>query len=153
METRLLIRGEQVAGEGPALEVENPATEETLTELGTASPEQLDAAIAGAREAAPGWGATPAVERAELLHEVATRMRALTDDLVQQLGALDGRGRSPAGGRLARAGDRRVELLRRRRTKLRQRLLRRWVLDLERGSLARDLLAADQQSRLHWRGP
>ena len=85
METRLLIRGEQVAGEGPALEVENPATEETLTELGTASPEQLDAAIAGAREAARGWGATPAVERAELLHEVAARMRALTDDLARTM--------------------------------------------------------------------
>jgi acyl-CoA reductase-like NAD-dependent aldehyde dehydrogenase len=85
METRLLIRGEQVAGEGPALEVENPATEETLTELGTASPEQLDAAIAGAREAAPGWGSTPAVERAELLHEVAARMRALTDELARAM--------------------------------------------------------------------
>ena len=59
METRLLIRGEQVAGEGPTLAVENPATEETLTELGTASPEQLDAAIAGAREAAPRLGRDP----------------------------------------------------------------------------------------------
>ncbi len=85
METRLLIRGEQVAGDGPALAVENPATEETVTELGTASPEQLDAAIAAAREAAPGWAATPAVERAELLHEVATRMRALTDELARVL--------------------------------------------------------------------
>jgi betaine-aldehyde dehydrogenase len=85
METRLLIRGEQVAGDGAALAIENPATEETLTELGTASPEQLDAAIAGAREAARGWAATPAVERAELLHEVATRMRALTDDLARAM--------------------------------------------------------------------
>jgi betaine-aldehyde dehydrogenase len=85
METRLLIRGEQVAGEGAALAVENPATEETLIELGSASPEQLDAAIAGAREAARGWGSTPAVERAELLHEVATRMRAMTDDLARAM--------------------------------------------------------------------
>jgi acyl-CoA reductase-like NAD-dependent aldehyde dehydrogenase len=85
METRLLIRGEQVAGEGPALAVENPATEEDVSEVGTASPEQLDAAIAGAREAARGWGATPAVERAELLHEVAIRMRALTDDVARVL--------------------------------------------------------------------
>jgi hypothetical protein len=29
-ETRLLINGEQVAGEGAPLEVENPATEETV---------------------------------------------------------------------------------------------------------------------------
>jgi acyl-CoA reductase-like NAD-dependent aldehyde dehydrogenase len=85
METRLLIRGEQVAGEGATLAVENPATEETVAEVGAASPDQLDAAIAGAREAARGWAATPAVERAELLHEVAGRMRALTDDLARAL--------------------------------------------------------------------
>ena len=48
METRLLIRGEQVAGEGAPLAVENPATEETVAEVGAASPEQLDAAVAGA---------------------------------------------------------------------------------------------------------
>jgi acyl-CoA reductase-like NAD-dependent aldehyde dehydrogenase len=85
METRLLIRGEQVAGEGATLAIENPATEETVAEVGAASPDQLDAAIAGAREAARGWAATPAVERAELLHEVAGRMRALTDDLARVL--------------------------------------------------------------------
>ena len=85
METRLLIRGEQVAGEGTAFEVENPTTEETVAEVGAASGEQVDAAIAAAREAARGWAATPAVERAELLHEVAARMRALTDDLARAL--------------------------------------------------------------------
>src|ERR671916_2672706 len=85
METRLLIRGELVEGAGAPLAVENPATEETIAEVGSASPEQLDAAIAGAREAARGWAATPAVERAEVLHEVATRMRALTDELARAL--------------------------------------------------------------------
>jgi len=92
VETRLLIRGEQVAGEGVGLAIENPATEETLAELGGASPEQVDAAIAGAREAARGWAATPAVERAELLHEVATRMRAMTEELA---GTLTGEGGKP----------------------------------------------------------
>jgi acyl-CoA reductase-like NAD-dependent aldehyde dehydrogenase len=85
MEERMLIGGEQVAGDGPALDVENPATEETVASIGTASPEQLDAAIASAREAFGGWASTPAVERAELLHEVATRMRAMTDDLARAL--------------------------------------------------------------------
>jgi acyl-CoA reductase-like NAD-dependent aldehyde dehydrogenase len=85
VETRLLIRGEQVAGDGAGLSVENPATEENLTELNAASPEQVDAAVAGAREAARGWAATPAVERAEMLHEVATRMRAKTEDLARTL--------------------------------------------------------------------
>jgi acyl-CoA reductase-like NAD-dependent aldehyde dehydrogenase len=85
METRLLIRGEQVAGEGDALAVENPATEETVASVGAASPEQLDAAVAAAREASRGWAATPAVERAELLHEVAARMRAATDELARAM--------------------------------------------------------------------
>jgi acyl-CoA reductase-like NAD-dependent aldehyde dehydrogenase len=85
METRLLIRGEQVDGEGDTLAIENPATEETVAAVRAASPEQVDAAIAGAREAAPGWAATPAVERAEALHEVAARMRAMTDELAHAL--------------------------------------------------------------------
>ena len=80
-ETRLLIRGEQVAGAGPPMAVENPANEETLAEVGLPSDEQVDAAIAGAREAASAWGAMPAVERAELLHEVAARLRARTDEI------------------------------------------------------------------------
>jgi betaine-aldehyde dehydrogenase len=85
METRLLIRGEQVAGEGEALAVENPTTEETVASVGAASPEQLDAAVAAAREASRAWAATPAVERAELLHEVAARMRAATDELARAM--------------------------------------------------------------------
>jgi acyl-CoA reductase-like NAD-dependent aldehyde dehydrogenase len=83
METRLLIGGEQVTGEGKTLAVENPATEETVAELGTPSSEQLDAALAAASEAAPAWARMPAVERAELLHEVASRMRARTDEIAR----------------------------------------------------------------------
>src|ERR671917_111104 len=85
METRLLIRGEPVEGAGAPLAVENPATEETVAEVRGPSPEQLDAAIAGAREAARGWASTPAVERAEMLHEVATRLRAMTDSLARAM--------------------------------------------------------------------
>jgi acyl-CoA reductase-like NAD-dependent aldehyde dehydrogenase len=83
METRLLIGGEQVAGDGETLVVENPATEETLAELGTPSREQLDAAIAAAEEAASAWAGIPAVERAELLHEVAARLRGRSDEIAR----------------------------------------------------------------------
>src|SRR5436190_1629063 len=85
METRLLIGGEQVAGEGAQLEVENPATEETVAGVGLPSSAQIDAAIAAAREAAGGWAATPAVERGELLHEVAVRLRDHTDELARAM--------------------------------------------------------------------
>ena len=83
METRLLIAGKQVPGDGPRLAVENPATEETLAEVGTASQEQIDAAIVAAREVMPAWAGMPAAERGELLHEVAGRLRARTDELAR----------------------------------------------------------------------
>ena len=82
-ETRLLIAGEQVAGDGEALEVENPTTEEAFATVATPSGEQVDAAVRAAREAQRGWERTPAVERAELLHEVAARLRSRADELAE----------------------------------------------------------------------
>jgi acyl-CoA reductase-like NAD-dependent aldehyde dehydrogenase len=79
--TRLLVAGEAVAGSGEPLAVENPFTEETIDSVGTASPEQVDAAVAAAVQAARDWARTPAIERGELLREVAARLRARTDEL------------------------------------------------------------------------
>ncbi len=81
VETRLLIGGELAPGSGPELEVENPATEETLATVATASPDDVDVAVAAAGEAQRAWGQTPAVERGELLHEVARRLRARSGEL------------------------------------------------------------------------
>ncbi|PWU24983.1 MAG: aldehyde dehydrogenase, partial [Candidatus Rokuibacteriota bacterium] len=81
----MLIRGEQVGGEGAPLDVENPYTETTLASVGRPSAEQVGAAIVAAREAASGWAAMPAVERAELLHEVAARLRARTGELARTM--------------------------------------------------------------------
>ncbi len=85
LETRHLIGGEQVAGAGEEMAVENPATEQTVTELRAASAEQIDGAIASAREAAKGWEDTPAIERGEMLHEVAARLRARSDELARAM--------------------------------------------------------------------
>ena len=82
-ETRLLIGGEQVGGTGEPIAVENPYTEETIATVELPSAEQVDAALAAAREAARGWAQTPAVERGELLHEVASRLRSRTDELAE----------------------------------------------------------------------
>src|SRR6476660_2649613 len=85
METRLLIGGEQVMGDGGSLPVENPATEEQLASVGLPSDEQVEAAIAAAAGAATGWARTPAGERGELLHEVARRIRERTDELARAM--------------------------------------------------------------------
>jgi betaine-aldehyde dehydrogenase len=83
VETRLLINGEQVAGDGAPLPVENPTTEEEIAVVSLPSSGQVDAAIAAADGASRDWGRMPAVERAELLHEVANRIRARTDELAR----------------------------------------------------------------------
>jgi acyl-CoA reductase-like NAD-dependent aldehyde dehydrogenase len=82
-ETRLLIGGEQIAGSGQPLEVENPFTEGTVATVRLPDPAQINAAIAAAAEAQRGWERTAAVERGEMLHEVATRMRSRTDELAE----------------------------------------------------------------------
>jgi betaine-aldehyde dehydrogenase len=85
METRLLINGETISGSGQPIPVENPFSEEIIATVGSASEEELDAAFDAAREASGPWGATPAWERGELLHEIATRLRSSTDALAELL--------------------------------------------------------------------
>src|SRR3954454_19961918 len=81
METRMLIGGEHVTGAGAPLSVQNPFTEDEVASVALPSDEQLDTAVAAAHEAFRGWAAMPAVERAEVLHEGASRIRAKTDEL------------------------------------------------------------------------
>lgn len=82
-ETRLLIGGELVGGEGAGIEVENPATEEIVATVGAASAAQLDRAVTAARDASREWATMPAVDRAPLLHEIATRLRARSEELAR----------------------------------------------------------------------
>ncbi len=85
IETRLLIDGEQVAGTGAGLEVENPYSEQTIATVALPGAEQLEAAIAAATSASREWTRTPAVERGEMMHEVATRLRAHSDELARAM--------------------------------------------------------------------
>ncbi len=80
-ETRLSIRGERVEGNGEAIEVENPFSEETVASVGAASKDQVNDAVAAARDGFRAWESTPATERAEMLHEVANRLRSRTGEL------------------------------------------------------------------------
>ncbi len=84
-EHELLIGGELVAGAGEPIAVENPFTTETIESVGSASPEQLDAAVAAARVAFETWSRTPAGERCEMLHEVARRLRENQESLARTM--------------------------------------------------------------------
>ena len=63
VETRLLIGGEQVAGEGDSMAVENPGHRGYAHRPEGALPEQIDAAIAAADTAFSAWAGTPRSNR------------------------------------------------------------------------------------------
>lgn len=79
---RMLIGGAWVDGAAGSHPIINPATEEVVGEAPQASVEQAEAAAQAARDAFPGWWATPPVERGRLLQAVADRLRERQGDLV-----------------------------------------------------------------------
>lgn len=68
----LLIGGKRVRGEGAEIVIENPARQEAITTIGSASLAQLDEAVAAARAALKGeWGRMNARDRGLLLTRFA----------------------------------------------------------------------------------
>ena len=63
------------------MEVLNPATAEPMAEVPESSVEDVDAAVAAARRALPGWAATPPGERATALLKLADRIEQNADEL------------------------------------------------------------------------
>ena len=69
---RPFVDGAFVDGGGEALKTVNPATEEVLAEVGTASEQDVDRAVAAARRAfEKTWGPMPGAERAKYLYRIA----------------------------------------------------------------------------------
>lgn len=85
----MTIDGRAVSAAG-TLPVVNPATGAVLAHAPDASRDQLDAAVAASRRAAPGWAATPLAERRAVVGAIAgllaTNADALADLLVQEQG-------------------------------------------------------------------
>ena len=65
------------------LAVIEPATEAVLQEVPRAGPSEVDAAVARAREAFPGWRALAPGKRAEVLHELARLLEAHRHELAE----------------------------------------------------------------------
>ncbi len=76
MQTKLLINGKLVAGEGKVEEVLNPSTGKVLAKVPEASRGQIDAAVKAADAAFDGWSRTPPKDRATLLLKLADRIEA-----------------------------------------------------------------------------
>ncbi len=81
-ETQLLIGGKWVEAGNGTYDIINPATEQVVGQAPNASVADAEAAAAAAREAFPGWAATPVEQRLALLKKAAAAIRAKGDDLV-----------------------------------------------------------------------
>ncbi|MCW5749805.1 MAG: gamma-aminobutyraldehyde dehydrogenase [Alphaproteobacteria bacterium] len=76
MQTKLLIDGDLVAGDGAAETILNPATGQTIASVNEASTGQVDQAVLAAERAFGGWSRTTPAERALLLLRLAERIEA-----------------------------------------------------------------------------
>ena len=81
----LLIDGAFVAPEGERWPVYNPATEEVIATVGSASADQVDAAVSAARAAFPGWAGLPGEERSRHLHRLADVLEGAADQLLPSI--------------------------------------------------------------------
>ncbi|MCC5985167.1 MAG: aldehyde dehydrogenase family protein [Rhodobacteraceae bacterium] len=68
-----------------ALAVENPATEESVTQIALGTGADVDRAVAAARAAWPGFAATPVAERIALLRRIHAAYLARAEDFAQAM--------------------------------------------------------------------
>ena len=73
------------------IEVHNPANARLLARVPQASSDQVEAAIAAARQAQKGWAARPAIERAGYLRQIANKVRDNAERLAHLITAEQGK--------------------------------------------------------------
>jgi succinate-semialdehyde dehydrogenase/glutarate-semialdehyde dehydrogenase len=88
----MLIGGELVGAQsGKTMPVRNPANGETVGEIPRSNASDVDAAVAAAAKALPGWASTPGTKRAQLMHEAARKMHAVVDEVAALLSKEQGK--------------------------------------------------------------
>ncbi|BEV01726.1 aldehyde dehydrogenase family protein [Novosphingobium olei] len=100
---KMLIGGELVAGSA-TLDVLNPATEEVLARVPDATEADLDAAVAAARKAFPGWAATPIEERKAKLNALGDAIFGNIEGFARLLTKEQGKPGTEAQGEIMGAG-------------------------------------------------
>ncbi|MDY7559284.1 gamma-aminobutyraldehyde dehydrogenase [Pseudomonas sp. 10B1] len=83
MQTKLLINGHLVAGEGPSQSIFNPALGRVLVEINEASEAQVDAAVRAAETAFECWSQTAPKDRSLLLLKLADAIDAHAEELAK----------------------------------------------------------------------
>lgn len=89
-EVRLIVDGKPLAT-AETFPVIDPATGQPFADAPLASAADLDAAVAAARRAFPGWAATPIEDRAAAILAIADAIEAAKDELARLLSAEQGK--------------------------------------------------------------
>src|SRR5258706_2883521 len=89
--TGLLIGGQWTQGRAGSLPVIDPATEDPIAEVASATPDDALDAVSAASQALPGWAATPPRVRGECLRRASGPMIAATQSLAGPNGIGDGK--------------------------------------------------------------
>jgi malonate-semialdehyde dehydrogenase (acetylating)/methylmalonate-semialdehyde dehydrogenase len=98
-----LIAGRPVAGaSGRQGDVFDPATGQVSRQVAFASRAEVDAAVAAAAAAFPGWAATPPARRAKVMFKFKQLLEAHADELARLITSEHGKVLSDAHGSLAR---------------------------------------------------
>jgi succinate-semialdehyde dehydrogenase / glutarate-semialdehyde dehydrogenase len=103
--TGLLIGGEWSRGRAGTMPVVNPATEDAITEVASASPEDGMDAVRAAAEALPRWASRPPRERGECLRRAFELMMQRSDQLARLMVLENGKALRDAKGEIAYAAE------------------------------------------------
>jgi 5-carboxymethyl-2-hydroxymuconic-semialdehyde dehydrogenase len=82
MQINHLINGKSVAS-ASYFETINPATQEVLAEVASGGEAEVNAAVAAAKAAFPGWATTPAPQRAKLMRKLGELIAAHVPEIAQ----------------------------------------------------------------------
>lgn len=86
------VGGDWVASTGDSVrQIVSPVTGETLAEAPNASPDDVDRAVAAAREAQPRWAALSAWDRARICHAIADLITERREEFARELSLEQGK--------------------------------------------------------------
>src|ERR1700692_197900 len=106
VQTGLYIDGEwRTASDGAEIEVLDPASEEVIASVASASLEDGLAAVEAAHRALPAWAATAPRRRAEILRKAFELMTARAEDLAKLMSQENGKALKDARSEAAYAAE------------------------------------------------
>ncbi len=79
----VLLDGAWVPASGETLDVLDPRDDTLVGRIPLCGPQEVEAAVAGAAKAAPGWARTPAGERSGMLKAAARALRERVDEVAE----------------------------------------------------------------------